>query len=258
MISYLGVSVDELVQAFEASLAFTDDREGRSLEEPISFEETSEEDEDEESLEASESDEEAFDEEDEDEDLTDIFVDDSGLLHSYGPTVPAAAEYAIEFMTDYIIADDIDESWLTLDQARGALLALKIVLPTLEEIPEVECAYSFTIGRDEQTGLPNSVKMEPVSVEAAVESFTRSATAYEGVVKDSTILVNLFEANGVPQEEFEVLVDVMSEAIFALADEQCAIVLDVKAFVEALSAVKANPNRLELVDQDDSHTGHQH
>ncbi len=250
MISYLGVTIDELVQSLESSFAFTDDREDRVLEETIYFEEGDEEELLTDDVELAATAEDSEDDEDfEDDELTEVFVDDEGLLHAYGQNVPFAVETALEFLTDYIVTDDIDEDWLTLDQARGAILALKVLLPTLEEIPEIECGYSFSITRDATSGLPSFVSMTALSLETPVtETLTHSATAYEGVVTDSTTLVDLFEAAGVPKEEFEVLADVLSESIFALSDEQCGIVIDAKAFTEALAKVSADPKRLTLVE----------
>src|SRR5688572_793326 len=114
MISYLGVTFDELLQAFEDSFAFSDDRPDRLLEEPI---EVSEEDADDEADDDNEVD-------DTDEENDGITIDEQGQLHAFGETVPDAAETALAFLTDYIVADNMDESWLPLHEARGALLAL--------------------------------------------------------------------------------------------------------------------------------------
>lgn len=264
MISYLGVTIDELVQAMESSLAFTDDREGRSLEEPISFEDDIEEEEaaeladaENEAEELELDDAELEDEEEfEDDELTDIFIDEGGMLHTFGPTLPLAADSTIEFLTDYMIADDIDDSWLSLDQARGALLALKVLLPILEDMPEIESAYSFTIARDPSSGLPSSISMKSVNEESAEVSLVRTEASYEGVVKDSTILVDLFETAGIPADEKEYLLEILSEAIFDLAEEQCGIVVDVHAFTKALAELTSDPQRLDAAVEAPSEPAH--
>jgi len=241
MISYLGVTIDELVQSFEDSFAFSDDRTDRVLAEAIEVE-IFEGDEDELQA-AEEADSETAGEDDdlEDEESTDIFIGDDGQLHAYGETVPFAAEVAVDFLTDYIVADDIDEEWLTLEQARGALLALRILLPDLEEIPEVDCVYSFIVKRDPETGYPNHVTMQPLSSEIPVkETMSFNESAYEGVLSDNTSLAQLFEAANVPEDDCELLADVISEAILALAEEQCGVAIDIKAFAQKIAEFAAD------------------
>ncbi len=238
MISYLGVSIDELLQVFDASFAFSDDRPNRELELPIEIEEFEGEHAEVMADAAMEADDE-LDEED-DEELSEIFVDDEGQLHAHGETVAFAAEAAIEFLTDYILADDIDSEWLTLDQARGVLLALRILLPELDEIPEVECAYSFEVKRDLETGYPNHIAMKSLTPGVEVKpSLSFDASSYKGVVQDSTSLVELFASAGVPEDERSLLLDVLSEGILTLSEEQCGIILDTKAFVASLAQVAA-------------------
>jgi hypothetical protein len=230
MISYLGVTFDELLQAFEDSFAFSDDRPDRLLEEPIEVSEADEDD-----------DSDVEDDELEDDESNDgILIDEQGQLHAYGENVPDAAETALAFLTDYIVADNMDESWLPLNEARGALLALQSLMDELDEIPEVDCAYHFVISRAEATGYPDFVTMRPLNGESApAESLTRSDKAYEGVVNDNTALTELFAKAEIPEDEQELLADVISEAVAALAEEQCGVVLDVKAFCQSLSQMAA-------------------
>ncbi len=235
MISYLGVTFDELLQAFEDSFAFSDDRPDRLLEEPIEVSEADEAD-----------DESADDFDDNDEDFEDdeesdgVELDEQGQLHAYGESVPDAAETALAFLTDYIVADNMDESWLPLNEARGALLALQSLMDELDEIPEVDCAYHFVISRAEATGYPDFVTMRPLNGETAPsESLTRTDKVYEGVVNDNTALTELFAKAGIPEDEQELLADVISEAVAALAEQQCGVVLDVKAFCRSLAQMAA-------------------
>jgi hypothetical protein len=234
MISYLGVNFDELLQAFEDSFAFSDDRPDRLLEEPIEVSEADEDDE-------SDADDDIEDEEFEDDEEADgLMIDEQGQLHAYGESVPDAAENALAFLTDYIVADELNEEWLPLNEARGAVLALQSLLEELDEIPEVDCAYHFVISRAETTGYPDFVTMRPLNGETApAESLTRTDKAYEGVVNDNTALTELFAKAGVPEDEQELLADVISEAVAALAEEQCGVVLDVKAFCRTLAEMAA-------------------
>lgn len=236
MISYLGVTIDEIVQTFENTFAFSDDRSDRLFEEVVEVSEASEDEEEGEELSA-DADEDFEDMEDlEDDEIEDVFVDDEGNLRALGQTVAFAAEAAIGFLTDYIVTDDIDEEWLTLDQARGALLAFRIILPSLDEIPEAEAAYSFTISRDLETGFPNQISMKTLSIEAGeTESLTFSASSYEGVISDRTALSELIETSGIPEGERELLDSLISEAVFTLADEQCEIVFDVRSFCKEIA-----------------------
>lgn len=234
MISYLGVTFDELLQAFEDSFAFSDDRPDRLLEEPI---EVSDDESDE---------DEGFEEEDfeDDEESDDVAIDEEGQLHAYGETVPEAAETALAFLTDYIVSDRMDESWLPLNEARGALLALQSLMEELDEIPEVDCAYHFVISRAATTGYPEFVTMRPLNgATAPSESLTRTAKTYEGVVNDNTALTELFAQADIPEDEQQLLADVISEAVFALAEEQCGVVLDVKAFCRSLAQMAAAHRR---------------
>lgn len=230
MISYLGVTFDELLQAFEDSFAFSDDRPDRLLEEPIEVSESDEEDESD-----------ADDEDYEDDEQSDaVMIDEQGQLHAYGESVPDAAETALAFLTDYIVADNMNESWLPLHEARGALLALQSLMDELDEIPEVDCAYHFVISRAEATGYPDFVTMRPLNGETApAESLTRTDKAYEGVVNDNTALTELFAKAEIPEDEQELLADVISEAVAALAEEQCGVVLDVNAFCRSLAQMAA-------------------
>lgn len=234
MISYLGVTFDELLQAFEDSFAFSDDRPDRLLEEPI---EVSEADEDEESDADEDIEVEEFED---DEDVDGLMIDEQGQLHAYGESVPDAAENALAFLTDYIVADEMNEQWLPLNEARGAVLALQSLLEELDEIPEVDCAYHFVISRAETTGYPDFVTMRPLNGETApAESLTRTDKTYEGVVNDNTALTELFAKAEVPEDEQELLADVISEAVAALAEEQCGVVFDVKAFCRSLAEMAA-------------------
>jgi len=263
MISYLGVTVDELVQLFEAAFSFSDDRTDRVYEEAYHLEEiiidanndlltgdlsaASEIQDDD-----FDDEEDEFDDEDEDldDDFVDVFVDDDGRLHSLGESLSFAAEAVIGFLTDYIITDDIDEDWLSLDHARGALLALRISLPTLEEVPEVACAYSFSIDRDAKTGLPSFVSMKALSPETTLlDSLTRTDTHYTGVVSDETALEELFASVGIPENERYPLGDAISEAAFHLADEQCGIAFDVSKFRSDLMKLAAK-HRVHVVTED--------
>jgi hypothetical protein len=234
MISYLGVTFDELLQAFEDSFAFSDDRPDRLLEEPIEVSEADEDDE-------SDADEEVEVEEfEDDEEVDGLMIDEQGQLHAYGESVPDAAENALAFLTDYIVADELNEEWLPLNEARGAVLALQSLLEELDEIPEVDCAYHFVISRSETTGYPDFVTMRPLNGETApAESLTRTDKAYEGVVNDNTALTELFAKAGVPEDEQELLADVISEAVGALAEEQCGVVFDVKAFCRTVAEMAA-------------------
>ncbi|MDQ3234106.1 MAG: hypothetical protein M3Q07_20045 [Pseudobdellovibrionaceae bacterium] len=234
MISYLGVTFDELLQAFEDSFAFSDDRPDRLLEEPI---EVSDEAEDDEALSADSEDDDEFED---DEDSDGLEIDEQGQLHAFGETVPEAAEAAIAFLTDYIVADSMDDSWLPLHEARGALLAVQTLLEELDEIPEVDCAYHFVITRAPSTGYPDFVTMRPLNGETApTESLTRTDKAYEGVVNDNTALTELFAKAGIPEDEQQVLADVISEAVFTLAEEQCAVVLDIPSFCRSVQKMAA-------------------
>ncbi|MBC7659503.1 MAG: hypothetical protein H7249_07315 [Chitinophagaceae bacterium] len=269
MISYLGVTVDELVQIFESSFSFSDDREGRIYEEAYHLEEIIIDDEvlaadlaEADALDQADMDDEDFDsedfEDDDEDDFVDVFVDDDGRLHSLGESLPFAAEAVVGFLTDYIIADDIDEEWLTLDQARGALLALRISLPTLEEVPDVACAYSFKIARDSDTSLPQFVTMKALSPETLLlDSLTRTETHYEGVVSDETSLDDLFASVGVPEAERFALGDAISEGVFHLADEQCGIAFDVKKFRRDLHK-QATKHKVRVVKDDGLDGGLKH
>ncbi len=248
MISYLGVSIDELLDIFDASFAFSDNRPDRELVLPIEVSEFEGEDAEAEADALEASDDEMEDDEDE---LSDIFVDDAGQLHAYGETVAFAAESAVEFLTDYILTDDVDADWLTLDQARGALLALRILLPELEEIPEVECAYSFEIARDGKTGFPCHIEMKSLDPETAGKAkLVATQESYKGVLRDSTALVELFAEAGIPEDDRSLLADVLTEGILTLAEEQCGIILDVKSFVttlaQAAKELKFDEEELEL------------
>ncbi|MCX6131016.1 MAG: hypothetical protein NTX25_18400 [Proteobacteria bacterium] len=151
----------------------------------------------------------------------------------------------------------MDEEWLTLDQARGALLALRIILPSLEEIPEVESAYSFSVKRDPLTGLPNFVSMKPLSSETAhAESLHVSSASYDGVINDDTSLVELIENANIAEDDRELLGEVLSEAVFALADEQCGIIFDVKAFCDKIAALAAAHKSADNQDTLVSETKH--
>lgn len=231
MISYLGVTFDELLQAFEDSFAFSDDRPDRVLEEPIEVSDDEADDA------ADEEDEDEFDDDDSSDGLE---IDEQGQLHAFGETVPEAAEAAAAFLTDYIVADRMDETWLSLNDARGALLALQSLMEELDEIPEVDCAYHFVISREPTTGYPDFVTMRPLNGETAPsESLTRTDKAYEGVVNDNTALTELFAKAEIPDDEHQLLADVISEAVFTLAEEQCGVVLDVKAFSRSIAAMAA-------------------
>jgi hypothetical protein len=233
MISYLGVTFDELLQAFEDSFAFSDDRPDRLLEEPIEVSESDEEDE-------SDADDEEYEDYEDDEESDGVMIDEQGQLHAYGESVPDAAETALAFLTDYIVADNMNESWLPLHEARGALLALQSLMDELDEIPEVDCAYHFVISRAEATGYPDFVTMRPLNGETApAESLTRTDKAYEGVVNDNTALTELFAKAEIPEDEQELLADVISEAVAALSEEQCGVVLDVNAFCRSLAQMAA-------------------
>ena len=234
MISYLGVTFDELLQAFEDSFAFSDDRPDRLLEEPIEVSETDEDDE-------SDADDDIEDEEFEDDDEADgLMIDEQGQLHAFGDSVPDAAENALAFLTEYIVADEMNEAWMPMNEARGAILALQSLLEELDEIPEVDCAYHFVISRAETTGYPDFVTMRPLNAETApAESLTRTDKSYEGVVNDNTALTELFAKAQIPDDEQELLADVISEAVAALAEEQCGVVLDVKAFCRSLNEMAA-------------------
>lgn len=237
MISYLGVTFDELLQAFEDSFAFSDDRPDRLLEEPIEVSESDEDEDDDSDIEL----EVEIDEDYEDDEGSDgLMIDEQGQLHAFGDTVPDAAENALAFLTDYIVADNMNESWMTLHQARGAVLALQSLMEELDEIPQVDCAYHFVISRAETTGYPEFVTMRPLNGETApAESLTRTDKAYEGVVNDNTALTELFAKAEIPEDEQELLADVISEAVAALGEEQCGVVLDVKAFCRSLEQMAA-------------------
>lgn len=235
MISYLGISIDDLLQAFEDSLVFSDDRPSRSLEEPIEVTEQLLDAEGEE-LEGSAAEDEAEEEDYEDDGIEEVFVDEEGRLHTIAPTVPEAAEAALDLLTDYLVADDIDPEWLTLDQARGAVLALRVLLPTFEEIPEVESAYSFKIERDPGTGYPSFMTMKPLAPDTvAQESLTFDEKAYEGQVAPSSSLLSMIEEAGVPADERELLFEVISEGIYTLDEQQCGIVIDFAHFCQRIS-----------------------
>ncbi len=258
MISYLGISLDDLLQTFEDAFVFSDDRASRFLEEAIEVAESEELEAEEEELEASADDELSEDEEDfEDDGIDEVFIDDEGRLHAIGHNVYAAAEAAIDLLTDYIVADDLDDEWLTLDQARGVLLALRVILPTLEEIPELESAYSFSIERDPSTGYPKFLTMKPLEEGAtASDTLTFTAESYEGQISGSGSLVEIIEAAGVPEKERELLFDVISEGIFTLDDQQCGIVLDVKAFTTKVSELAQGAKGSVAEDDSVSETQH--
>lgn len=267
MISYLGVTVDELVLTFENSFAFSDDRTDRVYEAPYHLEEIIIDPQDDEVLAAELAEAESLDEQDElddeeeeyedDEEFVDVFVDDDGRLHSLGESLSFAAEAVVGFLTDYIITDELDDEWLTLNHARGALLALRISLPTIEDVPEIACAYSFSIARDPKSGLPSFVTMKALSGDTLLlDSLTRSATHYEGVVSDETALDDLFESVGIPQDERFPLGDAISEAVFHLADEQCGIAFDVKKFRGDLMKLAARHKVHVVLDDHDSEVKH--
>ncbi len=267
MISYLGVTIDELVQTFEAAFSFSDDRTDRVHEEPYHLEEVIIDENNDaliaELAEASDIQDDDFDDEEDefedegDDDFVDVFVDDDGRLHSLGESLSFAAEAVIGFLTDYIITDDLDEEWLSLDHARGALLALRISLPSLEEVPEVACAYSFTIDRDPISGLPSFVSMKALSPDTTLlDSLTRTATQYRGVVSDETALEELFESVSIPENERFPLGDAISEAAFHLADEQCGIAFDVSKFRGDLLKLAAKRRVHVVLDEQDSELKH--
>lgn len=249
MISYLGVSVDELVQVFEASFAFSEDRTDREFDEPYDVEEiVAAEDELSAAEEAEDlSDEDDLEDWDDDEDMdADVFVDDEGQIHSVGQTLLGAADAMVSLLTDYIVTDDIDEEWMTLDQARGALLALRIVYPSIEEIPEVACTYSFTIKRDAETGRPAHVNMSILRSETEVaDSLTRTADSYAGVITEDSALDELFDSAAVPEAERNALADAIVEGLLTLSEEQCGIVFDVKAFCRNIAEIAESLKTLD-------------
>jgi hypothetical protein len=265
MISYLGVNIDELVTTFEASFSFSDDRTDRVYEAPYHLEEIIIDETDEvlqaELAEADEYHEDDFEDDDEefedDDDFVDVFVDDEGRLHSLGESLSFAAEAVVGFLTDYIITDDLDEEWLSLNHARGALLALRISLPSIEEVPDITCAYSFNIKRDPSTGLPSFVTMKALSADTILlDSLTRTSDHYEGVVSDETALDDLFDSVGIPEEERYALGDAISEAVFHLADEQCGIAFDIKKFRGDLLKLAAKHRVHVVLEDHDSEVKH--
>lgn len=267
MISYLGVTVDELVQTFENAFAFSDDRTDRGVyEAPYHLEEIIIDAEEDAVLaaewaEAMEAQDDDLDDEDEDyeddEEFVDVFVDDDGRLHSLGESLSFAAEAIVGFLTDYIITDDLDEEWLSLNHARGALLALRISLPTIEDVPEIACAYSFNIARDAKTGLPSLVTMQALSGDTVLpDSLTRSDSHYDGIVSDESSLDDLFDSVGIPENERYALGDAISEAVFHLADEQCAITFDVKKFRGDLMKLAAKHKVHVVLEDHDSDVKH--
>lgn len=241
MISYLGISIDDLLQAFEDSFVFSDDRGTRSLEEPIEVtEELVASEEEAESLDAEES--EADEEEFEDDGMEEVFVDEEGRLHAIAPSVPAAAEAALDLLTDYIVADDIDPEWLTLDQARGALLALRVLFPSLEEIPEIDASYSFKIDRDPETGYPSFLSMQALPADSEVEeTLSFDQESFQGKIGPRTSLLSLIEAAGVPENERELLFEVISEGVYTLDEQQCGIIFDARSFCQKIAELAAAP-----------------
>jgi hypothetical protein len=267
MISYLGVNIDELVLTFENAFAFSDDRTDRVYEAPYHLEEIIIEAMGDEVLAADLAEAEAHDDEmdeeddehdyEDEEEFVDVFVDDDGRLHSLGESLSFAAEAVVGFLTDYIITDDIDEEWLSLNHARAALLALRISLPTIEDVPEIACAYSFKITRDAETGLPNFVTMKALSGDTLLlDSLTRTETHYEGVVSDETGLDELFDSVNIPENERFALADAISEAVFHLADEQCGIAFDVKKFRGELMKLAARHKVHVVLEDHDSEVKH--
>lgn len=265
MISYLGVTIDELVTTFEDALAYSEDRTGRSYSasykpDPTTIRKNAS------SIKtvdsagirakkiyddvASKDFWDSLDDED-DEDVTiDVFVDEDGRLHSLAESLSFAAEALVGFLTDYIITDEIDDEWLTLDLARGALLGLRISLPTFEEIPEVTCAYRFRIERDLKTGLPTYISAKSLDSRALLlDTLTRTSTHYEGIVSDETSLDLLFLTAGIPEAERYDLGEAISEAVFHLADEQCGIAFDAKKFRGEIMRLAAR-HRMHVVPND--------
>ena len=238
MLSYLGVTIDELVRTFEDSLTYTGDRAGRVYAAAYAAEDQAP------SIPlkalspgqtlklASDEQDDEWDELDDDEEaMIDVFIDEDGRLHSLAESLFYAGEALVGFLTDYIITDEIDRDWLSLDLARGALLGLRISLPVFEEIPEVTCAYKFKIDRDPKTGAPVFVTARVLDQGPVLpDLITRTPTSYEALVSDETDLDDLFEVSGIPEAEHFALEDAMSDAVMHLSDEKCGIAFDVKKF----------------------------
>lgn len=259
MISYVGVTIDELVTTFDDALIYSDNRVGRVHAAPyvglnavpplksvplagaISRDITS-----------LPLDETIAGLEDLEADL-DVFIDEDGRLHSLAESLSVAAESLVAFLTDYIITDEIDNEWLTLDLARSALLGLRVSLPSLEEIPEVTCAYKFRIDRDPKTGMPIFVTARAMSGTALLlDTLSRTSSYYEGVVSDETALDELFIASGVPENERFALGEAISDAVFHLADEQCGIAFDVMKFRGDIMRLAAR-HRMHVVPKETNH-----
>lgn len=254
MISYLGVTLEELVSTFEDSLAYTEARLDREYSSPYSsvgkpqkpiLKAVKPSDELRPSRQRASF--EDWDDWDDDDAEVDVYVDDNGVLHSLAECLPIAAEAVVGFLTDYIVTDELDDAWLNLELARGALLGLRICLPAFEDIPEVMCAYKFKIDRDPKNGLPVFVSAEALPAGASMtESLTRSENLYEGVVSDDTSIEEYFDKMKVPEAERYDLGEAISEAVFALADEQCGIAFDAKKFRSGILRLAAK-HRMHVV-----------
>lgn len=252
MISYVGVTIDELVTTFDDSLVYSDNRVGRVHAAPyVALDAIP-------PLKAVPNDETRADDFapdgwkdlDEEEGDIDVFVDEDGRLHSLAESLSVAADALVAFLTDYIITDEIDDEWLTLDLARAALLGLRVSLPAFEEIPDVTCAYKFRIDRDPKTGQANFVTARALNGGTLLlDTLSRTPTHYEGVVSDETALDELFISSGIPEAERFALGEALSEAVFHLADEQCGIAFDVMKFRGEIMRLAAR-HRMHVVPKE--------
>ncbi len=252
MISYLGVSVDELVISFEGAVVYTEDREGRTYSAPYSAHTKSRKLKTDKTrspglrsfLNADDDDWDELDDDDVPE--YEVFADNEGRLHAFAESLPFAADALINFLTDYIITDEMDESWMTLDMARGALFGLRMSLPTFEEIPFVPCSYRFRVDRDPRNGMPMNITANALPMGSVSNRLERNDLFYEGVVSDDTDLDELFAAMKIPEAERFDLGEAISEGVFHLADQQCAIAFDVKKFRGDILRYAAR-NRMHVV-----------
>jgi hypothetical protein len=81
-------------------------------------------------------------------------------------------------------------------------------------------------------------------------SLSFDASAYTGIVLDSSSLAEMFASAGVPEDDRSLLTDIISEGVLSLSQEQCGIVLDTKNFVSTLvraaAELKFSPEEGEL------------
>ncbi|MES2745748.1 MAG: hypothetical protein V4655_09990 [Bdellovibrionota bacterium] len=260
MISYLGVTIDELVTSFEDSLVYSDDRIGRIYEGPykelyvpdvkdippfpmhgtseqIQFWKDTKDDYWPEDREVAE----------------DVFVDDEGRIHSLSEALGFAAESLVGFLTDYIVTDEIDDEWMNLSIARGALLGVRVALPAFTGITDITSVYKIRIDRDLKTGKPTNIRVEALDHNIPHLDYIKSEpTHYEGIFSDETKFEEYLTVASIPLDEHPVLREILTDVSFRLGDERCGIVLDIRKFRGEILRLAAR-HRMHVVPNETSH-----